>query len=63
MEGDSNKFGGANGEKVLSAAILASRVSSIGRRMALCIVRNSWRRRGMQPIMSFDRTIYTPKLV
>jgi len=38
MEGGSIKFGGANGEKVFSAAIPASRVSSIGRRTALCIV-------------------------
>jgi hypothetical protein len=42
MEGGSIKFGEANGENILSvvaAIIPTGRVSSIGRRMALCIVR------------------------
>jgi hypothetical protein len=41
MEGSSITFGGPNGEKVLSviaATTPASRVRSIGRRMAFCIV-------------------------
>jgi len=66
MEGSSIKFGGPNGEKVLSviaATTPASRVSSIGRRMAFCIVPTVGDAIENSRLLSSDQIIYMSRSV